>query len=301
LCARAALAIALALSGCASGCASLGGGPDVELLQEICAGPVPPEPRLEVLELTPAPGTAVDKTSVLRARLAYSLPQKWSGDVLVAAQFASATAGDWGLDMRPGAFARPALARGTVTLELPVRFQLEVAGAARPLRLRFVLQHLEGRGSRTIAETDHASYPGAGFAATAPPPTLTVRSLDPAPGEALRAGTIVTALLAYAIPGAFATGQFEIQAEVAGTQPGQDWWVRDKNARVPLTSATGMAIVQLPLAKLMQMRETRRPLKVRFFLTRLDKGVRWTQVRTPYATYDLCRALAPAHSPATPN
>jgi hypothetical protein len=98
----------------------------------------PPEgsARLTVLSVEPAPGSVVNRNSVLRVRLEYALPDGYPGEYLIVPQFTLKTAGltTSGKGDRKGF---PALtdAQGTLELVHPLKPVLNDEEVARPLRV----------------------------------------------------------------------------------------------------------------------------------------------------------------------
>jgi hypothetical protein len=271
-----------------SGCAGLlsDTAEDLERLQAICAGPQLPPAELKLLSLLPAPGTTVDRKTVLRVKLAYTVPKSWAGDCVLAARFG------W---EEPGAYmlwrsnmARPTLAEGTETLSIPLTSLVDDPRMLKPLQVRFAIQFL--RGGALVAETEPQLY-GPGTPARVP--TLVVRSLDPAPDEKLSPDTVVTALLAYNIPD-FVPGQYDLRPELDTVEPGETHLLWDKASVVPLTAASGLAVVKVPLAQLLRVPRSRRPLPLSFAMIRTAQGGGWRHAaRTTPARYDLCRVIPP--------
>jgi hypothetical protein len=271
-----------------AGCATPGQGgvENLDLLQEVCAGPVPARPRVDVLELSPAAGKPVDKTTVVRARLSYSIPPTFAGDCILATQWVSSKGGSFLVDSK-NHIARPELARGVETLSVPMALPLANPELARPVSVRFVVLNL--KGGAVIAASELFTY-GPGQASSAP--TLTVRSLDPAPDETLTPGTVVKALVAYHIPD-FAPDdvRYEIRTRLAGTKPGTTHMPGSLKTRAHPTGPTGLAVLTLPLAELLLVTETRRPLELTFALTRKEGGGLWVVTQSAPALYDICKVI----------
>lgn len=271
-----------------AGCLAMqpGGVENLDRLQEICAGPVPARSRVEVVTLSPAAGAPIDKQTVVRAKLDYAIPPAFAGDCLLAAQFVLRKGGTT-LSTWKDQTARPELARGTVALAIPLGPQLGNPELARPLQMRFVVQNL--KGGSIIAETDFVTYGGGGEAAP-PAPSVTVRSLYPAPDETLTPATVVEALVAYTVPD-FGSARYEIRAQLTAIKPGNTLLPGGETMRAEVTAASGSAVLRLPLADLLQTGGSRRPLELSFVLAKLDGDTSWLLAESPVATYDFCKVV----------
>jgi hypothetical protein len=278
---RAHLVCLLLIAGCAP--IRAGSPEDVDHLREICAGPVPPASRLEIVELSPAAGSAVNRDSVIRAKLSYAFPGSCAGDCILVGRFISTQGGSF-LSNFDRHIARPQVARGTETLEIHLRPHFDDPKLARPVRLHFVIQNLRGGG--ILAESEPVSYgPGQPQG-----PALTVRSLDPAPDERLTQATVIDALVAYDIP-AFASAKYVIRTQLAGLKGGETILPQWPGATAPVTAATGRAVLHLPLARLLDTPGTRRPLELSFVVVKVEGNSVWRLEETRPVSYDFCKVI----------
>lgn len=122
--------------------------------------PAPRSGGLEVVELAPAAGALVDAATIIKAKLAYSIPPGYPGEYRVIAQFAMTT-GNMSTDGSFPMSSYPVLRgeRGAVEIEFPLSHVIGRAEVAKPLKMRFLLNITTAPGrARSVAYVGPFSY-----------------------------------------------------------------------------------------------------------------------------------------------
>ncbi len=104
--------------------------------------------EIRVISLTPTEGTAISESTVLRARLHYTLPSA-PGKYYIMAQFATTVPGmTFDGSFPSSSYPTPTEPSGEVIFEFPMHYVIEESRLARPIEVWFFLnlRTAPGRG-----------------------------------------------------------------------------------------------------------------------------------------------------------
>jgi hypothetical protein len=117
--------------------------------------------KLEVVALSPPPGTTLTRESVVRARIRFAMKRRANTRYALFPQFRTTDPkktfdGSFPNDRYPAIDA----SAGTVEISFPISYVFDDAQLARPVQLKFLLtRYFSTTSSVMIAETKFFEYP----------------------------------------------------------------------------------------------------------------------------------------------